>query len=321
MCDLGLRIAGTPLEERVRVLYSDLLARGLTFRPHVWLSDEWFCPDGVAGIAIPFYLAHPRLMRLERTQMLDVEGGTPEWCLQILRHEAGHAIENAFGLRKRPRRIQLFGDTEVPYPDHYSPRPYSKRFVVHLDGGYAQAHPDEDFAETFAVWLDPETDWRAAYQGWPALRKLAYVDELMTELQGVALHPRRQRTVEPLTSLRRTLRQHYDARRAHYGVDHPSFHDAFLQRMFGSVPRPGARSVPAAQVIRQLRDEAARTVARWTGEYQYVTKALIEAMAERCRHLDLRSTLSAERGRIEFTTLLTVATMKQLHSGRHRMPL
>ena len=321
MCDLGLRIEGTALEERVKALHADLRARGLRFRPHVWLSDEWFCPDGVAGIAIPFYLAHPRLMRLERTQMLEVEGGTPEWCLQILRHEAGHAIENAFGLRKRPRRIQLFGDTSVPYPEHYVPRPYSRRFVVHLDGGYAQAHPDEDFAETFAVWVDPETDWRADYRGWPALRKLAYVDELMKELKNVEPLVRRERTVQPLTSLRLTLRQHYDARRAHYGVDHPSSHDGGLQRMFGSTPRAGARSVPAEQVILELSDEAARTVARWTGEYQYVIKTVIEAMAARCRHLELRSTLTTGRARLEFTTLLTVETMKQLHSGRHRMAL
>ncbi|MEO5762167.1 MAG: putative zinc-binding metallopeptidase, partial [Vicinamibacteria bacterium] len=182
MCDLGLRIEGTALEGRVKALYANLEARGLRFRPHVWLSDEWFCPDGVPGIAIPFYLAHPRLMRLERAQMLEVEGGTPEWCLQILRHEAGHAIENAYALRRRPGRVQAFGKTSEPYPDHYTPRPYSKRFVVHLDAWYAQAHPDEDFAETFAVWIDPETPWRKEYKGWPALRKLEYVDSVMKEV-------------------------------------------------------------------------------------------------------------------------------------------
>ena len=320
MCDLGLRVEGTPLEERVRVLYQDLRRRGLRFRPHVWLSDEWFCPDGVAGIAIPFYLAHPRLMRLEQTQMLEVEGGTPEWCLQILRHEAGHAIENAFGLRTRPGRIRLFGNTSAPYPDHYVPRPYSRRFVVHLDGGYAQAHPDEDFAETFAVWLDPESDWQAEYEGWAALRKLTYMDELMGELRGVEPRTARLKTVQPLSSLRLTLRQHYDARRAHYGVDHPTFHDGGLKRMFGALAR-GRRSVPADQVIRELRDEAARTVARWTGERQYVIKAVIAAMVARCRHLELRSTLPADAARLEFTTLLTVETMKQLHSGRHRRAL
>ena len=321
MCDLGLRIEGTALEERVRALYANLETSGLRFRPHVWLSDEWFCPDGVPGIAIPFYLAHSRLMRLERTQMLEVEGGTPEWCLQILRHEAGHAIENAFDLRRRPRRTQIFGSTSEPYPDHYTPRPYSRRFVVHLDAWYAQAHPDEDFAETFAVWLDPESNWRAEYKGRPALRKLTYVDDLMRGLRSRQLLVQARRTVTPLTSLRYTLRQHYDWRRAHYGVQHPSFHDAALTRLFGLRPRAGLRSVPAEQVIRDLSEDARRTVARWTGAYQYVIETIVEAMAARCRHLDLRSTLPLPRARLGFTTLLTVATMKHLHSGRHRVAL
>ncbi len=321
MCDLGLRIEGTALEERVEALYSNLEASGLKFRPHCWLSDEWFCPDGVPGFAIPFYLAHSRLMRLERAQLLEVEGGTPEWCLQILRHEAGHAIENAFNLRKRPRRVQLFGDTNAPYPEHYTPRPHSRRFVVHLEAWYAQAHPDEDFAETFAVWLDPESDWRASYQGWPALRKLAYVDELMKEVKRKTPSLRTQRTVGPLSSLRTTLRQHYDARRAHYEVEHPSSHDAGLKRLFGFAPRIGVRSVPAEDVIHEMGEQARRTVARWTGTYQYVIGTVVEAMAARCRHLGLRSTLPRARARLEFTALLTVATMKHLHSGRHRVAL
>ncbi len=172
MCDLDLRIEGTELEERIEALYGELRTRGLRFRPHLWLSDDWFTPDGVPGIAIPFYLAHPRLAQLELTQMLEVEGGNPEWCMRILRHETGHAIENAYLLRRRRRRQQVFGKTSEPYPDYYTPKPYSKSFVLHLDSWYAQSHPDEDFAETFAVWLNPSSMWRDRYASWPALRKL-----------------------------------------------------------------------------------------------------------------------------------------------------
>ena len=321
MCDLGLRIEGTRLHERIRALYANLEARGLSFKPHVWLSDEWFSPDGVPGIAIPFYLAHPRLMRLERSQMLEVEGGTPEWCLQILRHEAGHAIENAYNLRKRPGRIQLFGDTDVPYPDHYVPRPYSRKFVVHLEAWYAQAHPDEDFAETFAVWLDPDTDWKRDYEGWPARRKLAYVDRLMRELREKRPKVRTKRTVLPVSSLRRTLREHYEARRTHHGIEHPSSNDATLQRFFSAARRPGATTIKAEQLVRDLGVEARRTVGRWTGARQYVIEAIIEAMAARCRHLGLRTALTVEQARHDFTALLAVATMKHLHGGRHRVAL
>src|ERR1043165_7262414 len=155
--------------------------RQLMFRPHFWLSNEWFTPDGVPGIAVPFYLAHPRLEKLEMDQMLEVEGGTPEWCMKILRHEAGHAIDNAYRLRMRLGRQRVFGPSYMQYPDYYTPKPYSKSYVLHLDSWYAQSHPDEDFAETFAVWLTPDSDWKSRYAGWPALRKLEDMDGLMAE--------------------------------------------------------------------------------------------------------------------------------------------
>src|ERR1043166_1872524 len=166
MCDLGLTIEGTDLEARIAQLNAELDARGLTFRPYYWLSDEWFTPDGIPGIAIPFYLAHARLAKLEFAQMLEVEGSDPIEALRILRHEAGHAIDNAYALRRRPRRRRLFGSPGIEYPEYYTPKPYSKSYVQHLDHWYAQSHPDEDFAETFAVWLDPDSMWPTRYAGW-----------------------------------------------------------------------------------------------------------------------------------------------------------
>src|SRR3954464_12670812 len=212
MCDLGLTIAGTELEGRIAQLDAELEARGLMFRPHYWLSDEWFTPDGVPGIAIPFYLAHPRLAKLERAEMLEVEGGDPETCLRILRHEAGHAIDNAYQLQRRPTRRRLFGDPKTEYPEYYTPKPYSKSFVQHLDHWYAQSHPDEDFAETFAVWMDPQADWRTRYVGRPAEKKLQYMDRLMRSLAHTAPKVTTMREVEPLSTLDKTLRDHYQTK-------------------------------------------------------------------------------------------------------------
>src|SRR5689334_1779674 len=133
MCQLGIAIEGSVLETRVAELQAELDARGLQqFKPHYWLSDEWFTPDGVPGVAIPFYLAHPRLAKLELAQMLEVEGGDETSCLRILRHEVGHAIDNAYELRRRPTRRRLFGNPATPYPEYYTPKPYSKSFVHHL---------------------------------------------------------------------------------------------------------------------------------------------------------------------------------------------
>ena len=126
MCDLPLQIEGTVVETRIAELRQELPARGLAFPVHFYLSDEWFTPDGISAIAIPFYLAHPRLEKLEEAQMLEVEGGEHEWCMRILRHEAGHAIDNAYRLRRRAQRRALFGSPSEPYPDFYTPKPYSR---------------------------------------------------------------------------------------------------------------------------------------------------------------------------------------------------
>ncbi len=320
LCDLGLAIEGSWLEDRVATLYAELDARGLAFRPHFWLSAEWFSPDGVPGIAMPFYLAHPRLMRLERAQMLEVEGGTPDGCLKILRHEAGHAFDNAYALRRRRRRVRLFGSSSTPYPDFYLPRPYSKSFVLHLDSWYAQSHPDEDFAETFAVWLTPDSDWRRRYGDWRALPKLEYMDGLMREVGGQRPLVRTRRRVEPLERLRTTLRKHYAEKRAHYGVDYPNFYNRDLRRLFSDAPEY-LKNPTAARVMQQIRRDVRRIVAEWTGAYQYTIDRVIEDMIASARELHLRLKYPLDRTKLDFTILVTVQTMNYLHSGRHRMAL
>jgi hypothetical protein len=148
-------------------------------------------------------------MKLETSQMLEAEGGTPEWCMQILRHDAGHALDNAYNLRRRRKRVRLFGKPSLPYPEFYQPRPYSKSFVMHLDSWYSQSHPDEDFAETFAVWLTPNSEWRQRYVGWPALKKLEYMDSVMGSLRGKPPRVQNAEEVDGLRKMRKTLRQHY----------------------------------------------------------------------------------------------------------------
>ncbi len=320
MCDLQLDIKGSFLEEPIAELTRELEGRGLLFRPHFWLSNEWFTPDGVPGIAVPFYLAHPRLAKLELTQMLEVEGGTPEWCLRILRHEAGHAIENAYKIRRRKTRQQIFGRSSQAYPKYYSPRPYSRSFVRHLDLWYAQSHPDEDFAETFAVWLTPDSLWEERYRGWPVLKKLRYVDGLMKELGGVSPSVTSREEVDPLPGLKKTLREHYEQKRRHYGVERQSLYDPDLKRLFS--PSSGHAGRPrAATFLNRFRKEVRRKVASWTGEYQYTIDQVLEDMIHRARELDLRVPVPEEQAKLDFTILLTVHTMNFLRSGRHRVAL
>src|SRR5258707_9365754 len=151
ICDLPIKIKGSFLDPHIKRLYQELNTRGIRFKPHVWLSEEWFSPDGVPGIAIPFYLAHPRLMKLERKQMLEVEGGTDAECMRILRHEAGHALDTAYRLHHRKQWRGLFGSFARTYPDSYTPTPESRDYVLHLRAWDAKAPPAEDWAGTLSV--------------------------------------------------------------------------------------------------------------------------------------------------------------------------
>jgi len=320
MCDLALRIEGTDLEQRIAQINAELDARGLRFRPHYWLADEWFTPDGVPGVAIPFYLAHPRLARLELAQMLEVEGGDPDSCLRILRHEVGHAIDNAYRLRRRRTRRRLFGNPGIEDPEYYTPKPYSKSFVHHLDHWYAQGHPDEGFAETFAVWLDPASMWATRYAGWPAQRKLEYMDRLMRLLSRARPKVKSKREVDPLRRLKKTLREHYRRKREHYGLDHPDFYDSDLRNLFSDSPEY-AKNLPAARFVRRIRKDVRGRVASFTDSYQYTIDQLLEKVIERCRELNLRLMDSEEETKTDFMVFLTVQTMNYLHSGRHRVAL
>lgn len=313
ICDLGLSLEGTWLEEPIGVICAELEARGLRVRPHFWLSGEWFSPDGVPGVAVPFFLAHPRLMRLERKQMLEVEGARRAECLKLLRHEAGHAVHHAFCLQRRRLWQKTFGSSSRRYPEAYRPNPASRRYVLHLDYWYAQAHPAEDFAETFAVWLTPGSNWRRRYRGWPALRKLEYVEELMKELAGRAPLVRSRTRVDPLPRLEETLEEYYAAKHARFEQLTTNVYDGDLQRLFVAGPSGG---VPASQFLRRHRARLRRMVARGTGTHEYALDILIKEMMQRCRVLGLRATESSDGLLVDLAILLAARSVEYLLRGR-----
>ena len=267
-CDLNLRLDGTVLERRLGRVYHELERRGIGFRPHMWLAEEWFSPDGVPGIAVPFYLAHPRLQRLERQMMKQVEGGNGNWLMRILRHEAGHAIDTAYRLRRRAKWREVFGPASLPYPDRYRARPGSRRYVHHLGEWYAQAHPTEDFAETFAVWLKPNSDWRRSYACWPARHKLHLVDELMTEVRERPPAVCSRRYIEPLHENRRTLAEHYAEKLARRGAWRRGVADDLLRRVFTDQPERAGR-LRAATWLRAAKPQLVSAAARETGTDRY----------------------------------------------------
>ena len=318
IADLPLRIERTELSANIRRLYGELKVRGFGFRPHFWLSDEWFSPDGIPGIAIPFFLAHPRLRRLERELMLEVEGDSSAECMKLLRHEAGHALLNAYQLNRRRDWQQHFGRSSERYPDHYLPRPYSKRYVLHLPNWYAQAHPHEDWAETFAVWLKPNSDWRKRYRDWPALKKLEYVERLMQEVRTRPPKLRNRREALPLSALKMTLREYYAEKQKRYGRDRPELSDVDLSRLFSNAEEHKGNE-KASQYIRRNRGEVIDIVSRWTSEYHYRINEVLKEMIARCDAMGLRVAHDDATMRPNLVALLTAMVMNKLHSGGFRV--
>lgn len=285
LCDLGLHLPDTVVGETLDRVHAQLERRGIAFRPHAWFSEEWFVPDGVAGIAVPFFVAHPRLRRLELRFMGEVEGGNRKWLTRILRHETGHALDNAYALRRRAQWRRTFGPVSRPYPTVYSPRPASKRHVLHLGHWYAQSHSTEDFAETFAVWLQPRAQWRRDYADWPALKKLEYVDRLMHEIAGS--RPRRldRSRVEPISGNRRTIGEHYRLKLSRYQPFDRRY-DTKLSEIF--VPRADRpKAVPASRFLREVEPQLRRLLVRRSRLHPYLVEHVIRTVARRARQLDL----------------------------------
>ncbi len=313
--DLKIPFENTWLQGCLDDLHAELAARGLRFRSHAWFSDEWFSPHDTPGIAFPFYLAHPRLARLERKMMYEVEGGTRRECMRILRHEAGHVIQRLYNLHRRKRWQKLFGQSAKPYPVHYKPNPTSKTHVQHLRRWYAQCHPDEDFAETFAVWLTPRSNWKKRYQDWPgALEKLRYVDELMAELAESPVPTKKRFEVDPIKSEPMTLAEHYADKIKRFAVDKPHVLDRELKRIFSADPKGAA----ATTFVKRNHGVIRRAVSRWTGDYQLPIEHALDDIADRCRVLKLRVNGSERKMRQELTSLLVSRSVQAMYSSsRH----
>ncbi len=320
-CDLGLRIEDSPVKPFIEQLHAELAQRGLRFRPHCWFGEEWFSPDGVPGIAVPFYLAHRRLKQLEQRMMFEVEGGTSRGCMKLLRHEAGHAIDTAWRLHTRKSWRRHFGNFKRTYPKFYSPRPGSKNYVLHLDWWYAQSHPAEDFAETFAVWLKPQSAWRRDYSGWPALKKLECVDQMMASIKSKPPQLRSREQVDSVSKLKKTLREHYRQRRQIYGIEVPELFDADLERLFSSQPPATGQKKRAAALLRRLQPALCQICARWTGEYPYAIAQIIQEMILRCRELKLYVGRPEEQVKLDIAVFISVQTLNYLHHVRHRIPM
>jgi hypothetical protein len=305
--DLGLSIQGSLVEKYVERLYAELDACGLSFHPQVYLSDEWGCPDGTPIIGVPFYLADKRLARIEEELAVEVESDVD--VMRFLRHEAGHAFNYAYRLYDRADWRRIFGPYSRPYRDRFRADPFSRDYVRHILGWYAQKHPDEDFAETFAVWLTPGRDWRTEYAGWPALAKLEYVDSVMRELGDEAPPaPDPGEDDMPVEAMQYTLAEHYRSLDEPLPLDDERHFDGDLRTLFGTIDdSPNGES--ATDFIRHHRREIVSRIAYWTGESTITVRAFVDFLIQRSAALELRVRGLEASTLIELTAFGTAVMM------------
>ncbi|MBA3343575.1 MAG: hypothetical protein H0T48_17295 [Gemmatimonadaceae bacterium] len=311
--DFGLAIAGTRVERMVEQLYGELAAQGLTFRPPVYLSDQWGCPDGIPLIGVPFYLADLRLARIEDDFAEGIE--SDDEAMRYLRHEAGHAFNYAYRLYERPDWRQTFGPYSRPYRDRYPADPFSHDFVRHILGWYAQKHPDEDFAETFAVWLTPGSEWREAYSGWPALQKLEYVDRVVRDV-GDEPPPVAVPTDEdlPVDAMRYPLEEHYRDTAEVIPIRDSRIFDGDLRNIFATATEsPDGQA--AQEFIVAHRREIVGRISYWTGESSSAVKQFVDFLRDRARTLELRVRGLEASTLIEITAFGTAVMMNYRHTN------
>jgi hypothetical protein len=315
---LGLKLEGTELQRLIQQLYEELSRAGLVFHPPCHIGDEWFVPVGIPAIFIPFFLVHDRLRKLERNMMLEVEGETPEWFLRLMRHETAHAYAYAYQLYRKKKWQRTFGLTSTAEtPQFYRPRPYSHSYVVHLDDWYAQSHPDEDFAETFAVWLTPGLAWRERYQGWKALQKLEYVDELMRSLAGQPPVHQPHYRVADHDCLNLKLKTYYARKRKLYEDSYPDFYDNDLKRLFAAGVEVADR-LPASTYLRQRRRQLMDSVCQWTKEKKYRVNKLLARLIDRCDQLNLHIKAGDAPQNLQVSAYITTLVMNHLFTGKFK---
>ena len=313
--ELGLILEGSPLERSIQRLYRELDRKGIRkFKPRCYLTDEWGCPSGEPVIGIPFYLANPQLARLEK-EMNDLEDERE--IMMYLRHEAGHAFNYAYRLYGTPEWRELFGPFRRPYRENYRPVPFSKRFVRHIEGWYAQKHPDEDFAETFAVWLTPGSKWRTRYRGWKALAKLKYVDRMARrfgDAEPLRLRGRTDVTVEEMDTTvadfyQKALTEPLSVEELPLATDLADIFHASKRR------KKGVR--PAVDLLRENRETLIDKVTYWTGVQRVLVRGLVDAIVAKVAELELRADVKREREHLaEVTVYTTALAMNYLTRGK-----
>lgn len=317
-CDLELKIEGSRIEPLVEELYNELQQKNINFRPHVWVSEDWFSMDGIPGIAIPFYVLHKRFSQLCKKMHLEDEGYNKKEAIKLLRHETGHAIDNAYKLRLSHQRQVLFGLSSTDYPESYAPLNSSSNYVSHLNPWYAQAHPDEDWAETFAMWLTPDSKWKELYKDTLAYKKLDFIDKVMKSIAGKDPVVQKKKQPGDISQSRRKLKTFFTEK-----IDSltavPDLNLIPFAHFIFSSEKNFKKKKRADQFLKQNSDSICQKVAQWTGHNSFTIRTIYESFIKNCTQLNLYLMKSERETRIDIACMLTSQIMNSTLFGPNKI--
>jgi hypothetical protein len=323
ICDLKLNFEQTLLYRCIQKLYIELESKKINFKPPFYFTcagDEWGCPDRVPIIGIPFHLTDNRLIRIEKEMGYTTYDKRD--LMVLLRHEAGHAINYAYQLYHEPEWTDVFGDFYRTYPANFRFKfnPFSRTYVKSQGEPkyYAQAHPDEDFAETFTVWLTPRSNWRNIYKKWPSIKKLEYIDRVMVRLRNKKPLVTAGNLDSPYHVKTYTLIEYYGEDLDQFKDKALGIYDEDLGKIFIAGSNGHKKTVPAKDMIRKNRRFLVETISQWTGAREKVVAPVIARFFLRCRELNLSFAPEEESVRLaSLTALGTTVVMNYLHTGRY----
>jgi len=237
--------------------------------------------------------------------------------MMYLRHDAGHAFHYAYRLYTSPEWRKRFGPFNRRYRDHYRPVPFSRRFVRHIAGWYAQKHPDEDFAETFAVWLTPRSGWRLKYRQWPAIHKLRYVSRVARQVGSQPPIVSTGALDVPVEDMKLTVEQYYRRLVRQNGAAVNLALESDLGDLFPASGRKRKSVRPAWEMLEEHRILLTDKVTYWTGVKRAIVRALVERIIRTCREHEFYAEVGREASYlVELTAYGTTLAMNYLTRGK-----
>lgn len=310
--DLGIDFSKLPHPGMIRKLKNILLKRGIKLNPLIWASDEWYCPVGKSSIAIPFTLFHPRLIKLEKQFLGFCEGANENEFYKLLVHECGHAIDHAYKLNKDIFREEFFGSSKAPYPQYYLPKPYSKNFVRHLKNNYAQSHPDEDFAETFSVWMGNKTEWKKKYTA-GALDKLLYMDYLMQEIKETKPYINTKKKELKASEDTRTLREYFQWKKKSFDVQGSRFYKNKLDLNF--------KRSNLKFSLKPIEKEICHTISKRTKIKKYIIQSMLKELEKEMLMKKVSLKLSSQNNKKKIEKLIYENSFEFIKKKSHRIKM